>query len=239
MASIYLLEDEPECARVTQALLTRHGHDVLWFDTPHALFYQLGKHKPACVLVDWVLPEMPGIDVVVRVRQLLGRTVGILMLTAMDAEQSVVQALCTGADDYVVKPCADAVLLARVDALLRRLAPPRSPSTCIEVGPYRLDYALQQVTLAGQLVELTPREFDLAWMVFSHPSRLITRQELQAAIWGKNSELGSHTLAQHVYTVRKKFQLAKFGAKLVAVYASGYRLDLPSTWMELLLLRQG
>jgi DNA-binding response OmpR family regulator len=232
MAWIYMVEDDADIARRVCDLLERNGHQTLWFDTPHKLFYQLGKKSPALLIVDWVLPEMTGVDVVSRVRQLLGRSVGVLMLTGHDSEQSVVTALQTGADDYVVKPSTDAVLLARVEALLRRSAQ-AAPASVISIGPYKFEFAQQAATVGGQPVELTPREFDLAWTLFSQPARLITKDELQAAIWGKGSDLGHHTIAQHVYLLRKKLELSKFGARLVAVYASGYRLELPDVWARI------
>jgi DNA-binding response OmpR family regulator len=232
MAWIYMVEDDADIAHRVCDLLVRHGHQTQWFDTPHKLFYELGKRRPALVLVDWMLPEMPGVDVVARVRQLLGRSVAILMLTALESEESVVLALQTGADDYVIKPSTDALILARVEALLRRMTQ-AAPASVIAIGPYRFEFSQQSATIGGQAVELTPREFDLAWTLFSQPSRLVTKDELQAAIWGKGSDLGHHTIAQHVYLLRKKLELSKFGARLVAVYASGYRLELPEVWTRI------
>jgi two-component system, OmpR family, response regulator RegX3 len=229
MALVYIVEDDPDTARRVRALLTDSGHQVEWFDTPHKFFYQLSKHSPALALVDWMLPEMTGIDVVLRLRQQLGRAVGVLMLTAMDSEQSVVTALQAGADDYVVKPGADAVLLARVQALLRRSLP-AAPLNTLALGPYRFDYALQLTHVHEQVVDLAPREFDLAWTLFSQPSRLFTKDELQAAIWGKGEDTGHHTITQHVYLLRKKLALADHSARLVSVYASGYRLEVPTAW---------
>jgi DNA-binding response OmpR family regulator len=231
LALVYLVEDDAEVAQRVCALLQREAHEALWFSAPHQLFHELQKRTPGCVLVDWVLPELPGIDVVARVRELLGHKVGILMLTAMNSEDSVVAALETGADDYVTKPFADAVLLARVGALLRRLTPRSAPPKVLVVGPYRFDFAMQTACVNDTPIQMTPREFDLAWMLFSQPVRLFTKQDLQAAIWGKNSTYGFHTVAQHVYSVRKKLALAQNGVRLVAVYASGYRLELPEGWL--------
>jgi DNA-binding response OmpR family regulator len=225
LASIYIVEDDADMAARVCLLLGQQGHQATWFDTPHKFFYQLSKSRPDAVVVDWMLPEMSGIDVVVRIRQLLGRNVGVLMLTALDSEDCVVNALKTGADDYVVKPGADAVLLARVDALLRRTATAPASMTLVR-EPYRLDYAKQSLRIADQVVALTPREFELAWTLFSQPSRLFTKEELQAAIWGKDHELGHNTLMQHIYQLRRKLQLAQHGARLLSVYGSGYRLEL-------------
>jgi DNA-binding response OmpR family regulator len=228
MALIHLLEDDEIFAQSVQGALQRRNHEVLCFGTPHAFFYQLSKQAPRCAIIDWMLPEMIGVDVVRRLRQQMGRNVGVIMLTAIDAEQNVVEALNAGADDYIVKPGTGAVLGARLDALLRRLGDETSTTTKhMSAGPYTLDFALRTVQMEGERVDLTPREFDLAWTLFCSPSRLFTKQELLAAIWGKNSEFGYHTIAQHVYSVRKKLALAEHGFKLLAVYASGYRLEFP------------
>jgi DNA-binding response OmpR family regulator len=228
MALIYLLEDDEIFASSVQGVLQRRNHEVQCFTTPHAFFYQLTKQSPRCAIIDWMLPEMMGVDVVRRLRQQSGRNVGVVMLTAMDAERNVVEALQAGADDYIVKPGTSAVLTARLEALLRRMGEETATTAKrIEVGPYVLDFAQRAVWLNGAPLELTPREFDLAWTLFCSPSRLFTKQELLAAIWGKNTEFGYHTIAQHVYSVRKKLALAENGFRLLAVYASGYRLEWP------------
>jgi DNA-binding response OmpR family regulator len=228
MALIHVLDDDKQFSQAVQTALQGQSHQVRCFDTPHAFFYQLSKEQPRCALIDWALPEMQGVDVVRRVRRQAGRKLGLIMLTAMDGEENVVQALSAGADDYIVKPGPQAVLAARVDALLRRLAEePAARDQRIELGPYVLDFAQQTVCVCGEPVELTPRELDLAWTLFSCPSRLFTKQELLSAIWGKNCAHGYHTISQHVYSIRKKLSLADHGFKLLAVYASGYRLQCP------------
>lgn len=226
MASIYVLEDDDLYAGALGEALRRRGHDVRTFGTPHALFYELNKLPPRCLIVDWLLPEMNGFEVVKRVRQLLGSRVGIVMLTAVDAEDKVVDALNAGADDYVVKPATEAILAVRIDALLRRLVPAQvAHAKHLELGPYRLDLATRAVSVEGESVELAPREFDLAWTLFSQPSRLFTKQELLASIWGRQTEYGCHTIAQHVYALRKKLSLAAHGLSLLSVYGTGYRLE--------------
>jgi DNA-binding response OmpR family regulator len=228
MALIHLIEDDEIFARSVQGVLERHNHEVQCFTTPHAFFYQITKQPPRCAIVDWMLPEMIGVDVVRRLRQQFSRNLGVIMLTAIDAEKNVIEALNAGADDYIVKPGTSAVLIARVEALLRRLGEETATTAKrIDVGPYTLEFSQQSARLNGELLELTPREFDLAWTLFCSPSRLFTKQELLAAIWGKNAEFGHHTIAQHVYSVRKKLALADHGFKLLAVYASGYRLEWP------------
>jgi DNA-binding response OmpR family regulator len=228
VALIYIVEDDPLFAASTQSLLAAHEHQAEVFSTPHAFLRQLAKLPPKCAIVDWMLPEMVGIDVVRRIRETVGRSVGIIMLTAMDAEDSIVQALDSGADDYMVKPGSNDVLLARLAALLRRSSTQSDPRHKLSVDAYEFDFRQQSVSVQGQSVELTPREFDLAWTLFNQPARLFTKEELMAAIWGKNSDCGYHTIAQHVYSIRKKLGLMERGFRLISVYGAGYRLELPS-----------
>ena len=92
-------------------------------------------------------------------------------------------------------------------------------------GPYTLDLGSRTATVDGCDAGLAPREFDLAWTLFSQPSRLFTKSELLALIWGKQTEFGAHTISQHVYALRKKLKFDKHGFKLQSVYATGYRLE--------------
>jgi two-component system, OmpR family, response regulator RegX3 len=153
-----------------------------------------------------------------------------MMLTAIDDEPSVVQALEAGADDYIVKPCPRSVLRARVEALLRRLRPESATlSQRIEADPYALDFAQRSVTLHAQVVSLTRREFDLAWVLFCNPSRLFTRRELLDAVWGRDCNFESHNVAQHVSAIRRKLDLARHGFRLLATHSIGYRLEWPES----------
>ena len=93
MALIYLLEDDPDCSASVEQWLARAGHQVKTFGRPHEFFYEVSKQAPRCAVVDWRLPEMEGIDVVARLRQLLASGVGVVMLTGLDTEESVVRAL--------------------------------------------------------------------------------------------------------------------------------------------------
>jgi two-component system, OmpR family, phosphate regulon response regulator PhoB len=226
LAQIHILEDDEAFACALAELLVRQGHEPTCFATPHEFFYQLSKRPPRCVIIDWMLPEMNGLEVVKRTRQLVGGQMGVLLLTALDAQDKAIAALGAGADDYLVKPVADGLLAARIEALLRRLVPAQtSMAKRIELGPYALDLSTRVAKLNGRDVGLAPREFDLAWVFFAQPSRLFTRDELLALIWGKGSDFGSHTVAQYVYALRKKLELVDHGFRLQSVYATGYRLE--------------
>lgn len=226
MAQIYILDDDDAFATSVGEALTRCGHVVQCFGAPHEFFYRVSRMPPRIAIVDWMLPEMSGYEVVRRLRHSIGARIGVIMLTALDSEDKAVDVLGAGADDYLVKPITDALLTVRVEALLRRLMPAElTHAKRLAVGPYLLDLPTRSITVSGEAVEIAPREFDLAWTFFSHPSRLFTKEELLAAIWGKQTALGCHTIAQHVYALRKKLALAEHGFRLLSVYATGYRLE--------------
>jgi DNA-binding response OmpR family regulator len=226
MPTIHLLEHDAGGDADLASALKRGGHETQSFNAAHDYFYQLSKRPPRCVIVDWMFSHISGLEIVQRTRQLLGGHVGIIMLTAGECDEQAVVALGAGADDCMARPARSALLAARIEALLRRLVPAQVVAARrLTVGPYTLDLALRTVTIDGEDARLAPREFDLAWILFSQPSRLLTRDELLALIWGRQSEFGAHTIAQHVYALRKKLDFDAHGFALQSVYASGYRLE--------------
>jgi DNA-binding response OmpR family regulator len=229
MTQIHILEDDEACAGALAELLIRQGHEPKCFSAPHEFFYQLTKLPPRCAIIDWMLPEMSGLEVVKRTRQLVGGQMGIILLTALDDEDKAIAALGAGADDYIVKPATDVLLATRLKALLRRLVPAQTAmAKRIDLGPYALDLCTRSASIDGRDAGLAPREFDLAWTLFAQPSRLFTKDELIGLVWGRQTDFDVHTIAQHVCALRKKLELVAHGFKLQSVYGTGYRLD----WIE-------
>ena len=142
-----------------------------------------------------------------------------------DSEQDIVFALESGADDYMIKPARQNELLARVHALLRR-AYPREEDKQLSFPPYEIDTQRGEIRRAGSKIELTPKEFDLAVVLFRNMGRLMSRGHLQEAVWGRSGELATRTVDTHVSQVRKKLDLrAESGFRVVPVYNYGYRLE--------------
>jgi DNA-binding response OmpR family regulator len=225
---IFLLEDDKDFATAVEDSLSKHGFDVSVFHLPHQFFYEVKKSCPSLAIIDWMLPEMNGIDVVRGLRQLQSTRLAIIMLTQMDSAEHIVNALDVGADDYLVKPEHGRVLLARVNAVLRRYYPQATEAILsIKRTPFRLEFGSRETFVGEVAVALAPREFDLVWTLFLNPGRLFSRSELLAAVWGKHEDPGEHTLTQHIYAVRKKMALAEHGYRIVPVYGTGYRLELP------------
>lgn len=224
---IYLLETDPyEVAALTACLEARH-HGVVHFDEAGALMNALSRHRPQLVVLDPMAVDGTGLPTLRRIRELYGAALPLVMVACEERPECIVQALETGADDYIIKPVLPAVLVARIEALLRRVTPQPQAQLQIERGPYRLDYRAQSLTVDGEAIVMTPKEFDLAWALFSLPDGFISRHDLIAAVWGKSAHIAGHTFAQHIYLLRKKLKLQEHGFRLTAVYGAGYRMESP------------
>jgi DNA-binding response OmpR family regulator len=226
MVVIDVVDDDFEVARQVINALDSKQFLVRHFERPSSFIHQALNAPPKCTIIDWKLPEISGIQLLVRIREILGRDVGVIMLTSMTEEPAIIEALNRGADDYICKPASSPVIRARLGSVLRRVNRNFDPTRESELGNFKLRYESQHVSVVGEPIELAPREFDLAWLLFNNPSRLFTKSELMSAIWGKDSSCTEHTLAQHIYSIRKKLQLTHNGVQLAAVYGCGYRLEI-------------
>jgi DNA-binding response OmpR family regulator len=218
-----VLEDDPDhAAMLTQVLLAAgHGCEVY---ASGARFMQAMVRETFDVLVlDWMLPDMTGLEVLDWLRQLQDRT-PVLFVTSRDAEQDIVQALAHGADDYLVKPARSAELLARLGALRRR-AESLQGNTALVVAPYEFDLNSNVVRLHGEIIDLTERQFQLALVLFRNAGRLLSRQYLLEAVWGLHAQVQTRTLDIHVSQLRNMLALADNGWRISSIYAHGYRLE--------------
>lgn len=223
---IGILDDEPVLASHVENILTAAGHSCQVFQSGRRLINVLHHETFDLLLLDWNVPDVSGISVIAWLRENLEKAPAVLLLTSRSAEEDVVQALRMGADDYILKPVSAPVLLARVEAVLRR-AYPEPPAAAIEQhGDYIFDIAAGTVTHAGRLIQMTAKEFLLALMLFRNEHRALSRSYIFEAIWGRNPDLPTRTLDAHVSKVRTKLNLRpENGYKLVTIYAYGYRLE--------------
>ncbi len=173
------------------------------------------------VLLDLMLPEINGIDVCRQIRDSNGY-VPIIMVTAMDDEDSRVAGLEVGADDYVIKPFSPRELVARVRAVLRRIAAPAETDGLIEVGDLTLDPTGRRCTYQDDEVMLTRLEFDLLAELAGHPRTVFTRDRLLEKVWGHQNPIGGKTVDVHIANLRRK--LPGWNG-LVAVRGVGYKVD--------------
>lgn len=213
--------------RAIDALLTGSGFTCLPFDTGWAIVNSLGGAVFDVLLIDRKLPDLPAIEVIRAVRSRLGRGLSVILIAAENSEDDHVESLDAGADDYLVLPLKPRVLLARIAALRRRQqAPACPPGTPVCVGYYELDHVGRYVTLHGKALRVTPKEFDLAHLMFTNVGRVLSNTRIEHAVWGHALPPLSRALAGLVSRMRRSLRLGKEnGVSVAVIYAQGYRLD--------------
>jgi DNA-binding response OmpR family regulator len=222
---IAILEDDPDQLALLQRWLSEDGHDVHGFLAGREAMKTAARESYDLFVLDWQVPDVSGPEVMRWIREHLSKTVPVLFVTVRDAEEDIVLALETGADDYMIKPVRQHELLARVHALLRR-AYPREEATLLSFPPFEIDIQRGEIRRAGERLDLTPKEFDLAAVLFRNVGRLMSRGHLQELVWGRSGDLVTRTVDTHVSQVRKKLDLrAESGYRVVPIYNYGYRLE--------------
>jgi DNA-binding response OmpR family regulator len=218
---ILVIEDEQSIAEAVAARLRSEGYVVEVAGDGIAGVERCERMRPDLVVLDLMLPHLDGIEVCKRIQR--DRPVPVLMLTARDSEADLLVGLAIGADDYMTKPFSMRELIARVHALLRRAerATGQESDAPIRLGNLELDAAARRVRVDGELVHLTPTEFDLVYYLASRPGRVATRDQLLAQVWGYDVPSGARTVDSHVRTIRKKL-----GADVIrTVHGVGYAVE--------------
>ena len=223
---IGLVEDDVDQARLYTAWLEESGYRVLVFHTASEFRRRLGAASVDGVLLDWGLPDAEGPEVVDWLRHSAHAGLPVVFLTARVTEADIVAGLRAGADDYVPKPPRKGELLARLAAVLRRTGAANADPVLRDVPPWEIDTRQRRVLLAGEEVELTDREFDLAAYLFRRPGRIVSRDALLSQVWNLGSGVATRTVDTHVSRLRRKLLLdGEHGWRLTAVYQHGYRLE--------------
>lgn len=202
---ILVVDDEVNIADAIAYALRREGHTVeVAYDGKNALSV-LQKFNPDLMLLDVMMPELNGFDVM---RQINGKNkVGIILLTAKNDIVDKVLGLELGADDYITKPFDMRELMARVNSLLRRIdinVEKQTQHKDINIIDLQVSYGSRKVSVAGKVLELTPKEFDLLFLLLSNMDRVFTRDELLDRIWGMDYAGGTRTVDIHIQRLRKK-----------------------------------
>ncbi len=218
---ILVVDDEPWVVQAIRSYLEEaHFEVVSAYDGAEALA-QFSQHQPDLVILDWMLPEMDGLSVTHRIREI--SSVPIIMLTAKVDEEDRIEGLETGADDYVIKPFSARELEARVRAVLRRSTGKTPP--VLEVGDLRLDQSQRRLWVFGDPVELTAMEFDLLAFLMTYPGRVFTRLELLEAVRGETYESFERSVDSHIKRLRQKIEPDPRNPRFVlTVFGIGYKL---------------
>ena len=200
---VLVVDDEPQITRVLRTVLSSHGYQVRTAAEGEAAMSNFTEWRPELVITDLYMPHMDGVELCRRIRAV--SNVPIIVLSVRGEERSKVEALDSGADDYVTKPFGIDELLARVRAALRRSGG-EADVAAFEVGDFRVDLGTRRVHAAGQEVRLTPKEFDLFVYMARHPNRVLTHAALLEAVWGQASQEQPEYLRVFMGQLRKKLE---------------------------------
>lgn len=231
-AKILVIEDEPTLARLLSYNLKQEGYEVTAIEHGGEGLKVALEQSFDLILLDIMLPGLNGFEIVDKLRS-EGNKTPIIILTARDAEQEVVQGLKKGADDYMTKPFGVAELLARVDAVIRRAQSDARLSTSdaeededehITLGPLVIYPDKYEVYVDQKLVRLRPKEFEVLLQLASRPGTVMTRDDLMNTVWGFDYIGGERTVDVHVSSLRKKLELNQDVVTIDSIRGVGYKL---------------
>ena len=227
---IYCVEDDLSIRELIVYTLKNSGFDARGFETGAELFEALAAERPALLLLDLMLPGEDGLSILHRIRASSDlATLPVILVTAKGSEYDRIRGLDTGADDYITKPFNPVEVLARVKSQLRRFlqlgAAVKAPSE-LTVGGIALDHDAKRVTLDGEEIALTPKEYDILYYLMQHPGKVFTPAELYSAVWNEAPVAIYNTVAVHIRNLREKLEINPSEPRyLKVVWGKGYKLE--------------
>jgi two-component system phosphate regulon response regulator PhoB len=225
---ILVVEDEPAIQELVSFTCATNGYQVVRADSVAAAQACIRSELPDLVILDWMLPDRSGIDLMRELRaDERTRALPVIMLTARSAESDRVSGLDAGADDYVVKPFSPRELMSRVRAVFRRKAPQHAGEP-MTYGPLTIDPVRHEVSVSGKAIKMGLAEFKLLKFLIGHPDRVFSRTQLLDSVWGDHVFIEERTVDVHVLRLRKALQLANAQHLIQTIRGMGYRLSLRS-----------
>jgi DNA-binding response OmpR family regulator len=224
--TVLVVDDEPTITEVVARYLQRAGYQTAVAADGAQALAAAGEHRPDLVVLDLMLPKLGGLEVMRRLREHDHARIPIILLTARGEESDRITGLRLGADDYVVKPFSPAELVARIDAVLRRVEVPGGEQETIEVGNLLIDPTARRVLIDGTEAQLTGREFDLLLFFVTHPGQVFSRNQLMDAVWQYSFYTDTSTVTVHIRRLRAKIETDPTEPQhLQTVWGIGYRFQ--------------
>ena len=220
---IWCVEDDPSIRDIVVYALNSTGLEAYGFEDGQIFWDTLQEKQPDLILLDVMLPGIDGIELLTRMKGTERfREIPVIMATAKGTEFDKVQSLDLGADDYLVKPFGMMEMVSRVKAVLRRCKPREDPNL-LKLGELVLNRSEHKVTIAGERVVLTYKEYELLKLFLTHPGVAFTREKLLQNVWNTDYVTESRTVDMHIRTLRQK--LGAYGSAIETVRNVGYRLE--------------
>jgi two-component system, OmpR family, phosphate regulon response regulator PhoB len=222
---ILIVEDELPIREMIAFGLRRAGFEVREAADSRSARSLLADRRPDLLLVDWMLPDMSGLELTRLVkREAATRDLPVIMLTARANESDKITGLDGGADDYVTKPFSPRELLSRINAVLRR-SPGASDEETLELGGLVMDRASHRVTARGQQIDLGPTEYRMLEFFMQNPERVYARAQLLDRVWGGNVYIEERTIDVHIRRLRKALEAVRLDGLIQTVRGAGYRFS--------------
>ncbi len=221
---VMIIEDEEAIAMMLKYNLEKEGYDVIVESRGNKALAEVERHRPSVILLDWMLPELPGIEICRLIRSKPDvKGTPIIMLTAKGEEEDKVRGLSAGADDYVTKPFSIPELMARVKTQIRRAPEPHYEKELV-FEDIRMDLTTKKVFRGNNYIHLGPTEFRLLKMLLETPGKVFSREYLLKTVWGDNIYVEFRTIDVHIRRLRKS--LNEYGPDYIrTVRATGYAID--------------
>lgn len=224
---IAILEDDSDQADLLKLWLEEKDHQCTVFTNGNAFIRAYSRDSYDVVLLDWMVPELSGIEVLRHLRNHLDPQVPVVFITQRDAEEDIVEALGAGADDYIAKPIRQLETMARIGAIARRVGyGEENTADNYNIEPYSIDTRSRRVCCHGEAIDMTQKEYELTLFLFKNLGRVISRGHLLELVWGTSSQINTRTVDTHISRLRTKLHLdEQENWKLTSVYRHGYRLE--------------
>lgn len=225
---ILVVDDEASVVEVVSLYLKREGFTVRVAANGREALEAIRMRLPALVVLDLMLPEVDGLEIMRRLRDNPATDVPVIMLTARRQETDRIYGLELGADDYVTKPFSPAELVSRVKAVLRRSIGKgvAAPQRAIQFGDISIDPKTRVVNVRNEAKELTATEFNLLWFMCSHPRQVFKRDQLLENVWGFSEYVDPSTVTVHIRRLREKIELDPSSPlHLLTVWGVGYKFE--------------
>ena len=221
---IFIIEDETSIIQLVQHNLEKDGFIVSSAINGNEGLKDLKKFEPNLLLLDWMLPDLSGIEICKSIRKDKSfKNLPVIMLTAKGEEEDKIKGLDSGADDYLTKPFSYNELLARIKAILRR-SNPKTVSDTLEIDDLRLDRLEKRVFRDSIEIQLGPTEFRLLEFFLTNPKRVFTRDQILENVWQNNINVETRTIDVHVRRLRKSININNNKELIRTVRSSGYSL---------------
>ncbi|MDH5601080.1 MAG: response regulator transcription factor [Gammaproteobacteria bacterium] len=222
---IAIVDDDPDIAALLMLWLEEEGHECVHYSSGQDFIRNVRSKNFDIILLDWIMPEFDGEQTLNWLNSHDDIDIPVIFVTQKTTEDDVAKILTLGADDYITKPVRHKEMIARINAVARRTNP-NSDVAVIELSPYRIDSTSREVSIDGEQIKLTEKEFKLVQFLFKNVGRLLSRDHILSAVWGYDLGLNTRTVDTHMSRIRKKLDIdPDKGWRLSSIYHQGYRLE--------------